>query len=104
MIRPRSFSSRSPARTAVPSSASFPCIPNHSPSARWQYLGQRRPVADSDKQLGGYFMFERNDLDEAAEWAARIPDEARGVIELRPIIPTSGRRLRHSWERSPLDR
>ena len=43
------------------------------------------PFAETKEQLGGYMVFECGDLDEALEWAARIPDAANGSIEVRPI-------------------
>jgi hypothetical protein len=43
------------------------------------------PFAETKEQLGGVFVFECQDLDEAIQWAARIPDAAYGSVELRPI-------------------
>jgi hypothetical protein len=44
------------------------------------------PFAETKEQLGGFYLFECKDLDEAIEWAAKIPDAARGSVELRPIL------------------
>jgi hypothetical protein len=45
------------------------------------------PYADTREQLGGYFMIEAADLDEALAWAARCPGAAMGSVEVRPIWP-----------------
>lgn len=49
------------------------------------------PFAETREQLGGYYVIEAKDLDEAIATAARIPDARTGSIEVRPImeIPTS---------------
>ncbi len=44
------------------------------------------PFAETREQLGGYFMVEAKDLDEAIEIAGRIPGARRGSVEIRPII------------------
>jgi hypothetical protein len=44
------------------------------------------PYAETKEQLGGYYMLECKDLDEALAWAARIPGAERGAIEVRPVI------------------
>ena len=41
------------------------------------------PFAETKEQLGGYFLINANDLDEAI--AARIPSARNGTIEVRPI-------------------
>src|ERR1700722_6730146 len=45
------------------------------------------PYAEAKEVLGGYFLLEVADLDEAVAWAAQIPGAWRGKIELRPIAP-----------------
>ena len=45
------------------------------------------PFAETKEQLGGYFLVEANDLDEAIRLAERIPAARWGSIEVRPIIP-----------------
>jgi hypothetical protein len=47
------------------------------------------PFAETKEQLGGFFMIEAKDLDEATAWAAQIPSAKYGSVEVRPI-----------WERS----
>ncbi|MDX1437837.1 MAG: YciI family protein [Anaerolineales bacterium] len=44
------------------------------------------PFADTKEQLGGIYVFEAQDLDEALEIAAKIPAAAAGSIEVRPIM------------------
>jgi hypothetical protein len=44
------------------------------------------PFAESKEQLGGFYLLECKDLDEALEWAARIPEAKTGFIEVRPVI------------------
>jgi hypothetical protein len=46
------------------------------------------PFAETKEQLGGFYLVEAKDLDEAIEIAARIPDVRRGSIEVRPIMET----------------
>ena len=43
------------------------------------------PFAETKEQLGGYYLIEAADIDEAIECAARIPSAGRGSIEIRPI-------------------
>lgn len=42
------------------------------------------PFAETHEQLGGYYLLECKDLDEAIAWAAKIPTAAYGSIEVRP--------------------
>jgi hypothetical protein len=44
------------------------------------------PFAETKEQLGGFYVVECKDLDEAIELAARIPDVRRGSIEVRPVM------------------
>jgi hypothetical protein len=43
------------------------------------------PFAETKEQLGGFFLLECEDLDEALEAAARLPGAAHGSIEVRPL-------------------
>src|SRR5450432_265035 len=45
------------------------------------------PFAETKEQLGGYFLVEAKDLDEALAHAARIPGADIGSIEVRPVVP-----------------
>ncbi len=44
------------------------------------------PFAETKEQLGGFYLLECADLDEAIHWAALIPGAWRGSIEVRPIL------------------
>jgi len=44
------------------------------------------PFAETKEQLGGYYLVEAKDLDEATKLAARIPGARQGSIEVRPIM------------------
>jgi hypothetical protein len=43
------------------------------------------PFAETHEQLGGYYLFECKDIDEAISWAAKIPSAKYGSIEVRPL-------------------
>src|SRR5258707_11202838 len=45
------------------------------------------PFAETKEQLGGYYLVEAKDLDDALAVAARIPSARLGSIEVRPIVP-----------------
>jgi hypothetical protein len=44
------------------------------------------PFAETREQLGGYYLVDVKDLDEAIRWAAKIPDAERGTVEVRPVM------------------
>ena len=44
------------------------------------------PFAETKEALGGYYLIEAESLDEALEWAARIPSAREGAIEVRPVV------------------
>jgi hypothetical protein len=44
------------------------------------------PFAETHEQLGGYFLIDAKDLDEATSIAARIPSARVGTIEVRPLV------------------
>jgi hypothetical protein len=48
------------------------------------------PFAETREQLGGYFMIDAGDLDEAIAVAERIPMARRGTIEIRPVVELPG--------------
>ncbi len=48
------------------------------------------PFAETREQLGGYFLVDARDLDEAIGIAARIPMARKGTVEIRPVIEISG--------------
>ena len=43
------------------------------------------PWVETKEQLGGYYLIEARDLNEAIRVAARIPGAARGCVEIRPV-------------------
>jgi hypothetical protein len=45
------------------------------------------PFAETKEQLGGYYLIEAADLDQATAIAARIPGARNGSVEVRPIVP-----------------
>ena len=47
------------------------------------------PFAETKEQLGGYYVLNCNNLDEAIEWAAKCPGARAGSIEVRPVVDFS---------------
>ncbi|CAN5779541.1 hypothetical protein BH23CHL4_BH23CHL4_30310 [soil metagenome] len=48
------------------------------------------PFAETREQLGGYFLIDANDLDEAIEIAKTIPGGRLGTVEIRPVYEVEG--------------
>lgn len=48
------------------------------------------PFAETREHLGGYFLIDAKDLDEAIDIAARIPMARKGTVEIRPVIEIPG--------------
>jgi hypothetical protein len=48
------------------------------------------PFAETREQLGGYYLIEAKDLDEAISIAERIPPASFGTIEIRPVMEIPG--------------
>ena len=48
------------------------------------------PFAETREQLGGYFLIEARNLDEAIEVAGQIPAGRWGTVEIRPLVEVSG--------------
>lgn len=44
------------------------------------------PYSESKEELGGYYVIEVADLDEALKWAARNPAAGYGAVEVRPVL------------------
>jgi hypothetical protein len=44
------------------------------------------PFAETKEQLGGFYLLECKDLDEAIEWAAKCPGANFGTLEVRPVM------------------
>jgi hypothetical protein len=51
------------------------------------------PFAETREQLGGYFLIDAKDLDEAISIAERIPSARKGTVEIRPIVELAGKPL-----------
>lgn len=53
--------------------------------------GQRQivdgPFAETTEQLGGYYVIDVEDLDEAISIAGRLPPAKKGTVEIRPLFP-----------------
>jgi hypothetical protein len=60
-----------------------------------EYIVQDGPFADSKEQLGGTFVIDVPDLDEALDWAKRAPAVAWGHVEIRP---TAIRYVDGAWQ------
>lgn len=48
------------------------------------------PFAETTEQLGGFYLIEARDLNEAIQVAGRIPSARLGSIEVRPVVDFSG--------------
>jgi hypothetical protein len=48
------------------------------------------PFAETREQLGGYFLIDAKDLEEAIGIAARIPGARIGTVEIRPVTEVAG--------------
>jgi hypothetical protein len=48
------------------------------------------PFAETREQLGGYFLIDAENLDEAIAVAARIPMARKGTVEVRPVVEIPG--------------
>jgi hypothetical protein len=48
------------------------------------------PFAETHEQLGGFFLIEAGNLDEAIAIAARIPGARKGTVEVRPVVELVG--------------
>jgi hypothetical protein len=48
------------------------------------------PFMETREQLGGYFLVETRDMNEAISIAARIPGARKGTVEVRPVLEIAG--------------
>lgn len=48
------------------------------------------PFAETREQLGGFYLVDAKDLDDAIAIAARIPPAKRGTVEIRPVMELAG--------------
>ncbi len=64
--------------------------PGHHATTIRQHGGERQvqdgPYAEAKEQLGGYYVIEVPDLDQALDWAARCPATSKGAVEVRPNL------------------
>jgi hypothetical protein len=44
------------------------------------------PFAETKEVLGGYYLIDVDTIDEALEWAAKLPGSSYGTVEVRPIV------------------
>jgi len=51
------------------------------------------PFAETKEQLGGFYVIECRDLDEAIDWAAKLPHAENGTTEIRPVMEYQDPRL-----------
>ncbi|MHB8951370.1 MAG: YciI family protein [Pirellulaceae bacterium] len=49
------------------------------------------PFAETTEQLGGYYVIDVDNLDEAIEVASRLPPAKKGTVEIRPLFPLPDR-------------
>jgi hypothetical protein len=47
------------------------------------------PFAETKEALGGFYLVDCKDLDEALKWASEIPSVNRGSVEVRPVVDFS---------------
>ena len=59
------------------------------------------PFAETREQLGGYFLIDAKDIDEAIAVAKRIPAARKGTVEIRPVIEMPG--LPNSLDAQPAE-
>ena len=51
------------------------------------------PFAETKEQIGGFYVIECRDLDEAIDWAAKLPHAEMGTTEIRPVLEYADPRL-----------
>lgn len=59
------------------------------------------PFAETKEVLGGFYILDCKDLDEAIDYAARIPDAINGSVEIRPVMHVPGWEYSLPGERRP---
>lgn len=59
------------------------------------------PFAETKEVLGGFYILNCADLDEALDYAARIPDAWNGAVEVRPVMHVPGWEYEIPGERRP---
>jgi hypothetical protein len=58
------------------------------------------PFAETREQLGGFYLIEARDLNEAIQVASRIPSVSTGTIEVRPVVDFSGAKEARAQEQA----
>ena len=48
------------------------------------------PFAETKEQLGGFYLVDVENLDDAIQWAAQIPGAKDGTVEVRPLLEFEG--------------
>jgi hypothetical protein len=48
------------------------------------------PFAETKEQIGGFYVIECRDLDEAIDWASKLPSAEGGATEIRPVMAYEG--------------
>lgn len=66
-----------------------PSLTRRVPALEGQWLATDGPFAEVKEQLAGFFLIECPSMDRALEIAARIPEAAFGLVEVRPIMALS---------------
>ena len=61
------------------------------------------PFAETKEVLGGFYLLDCKDLDEALEYAAKIPDSINGAVEIRAVRSVPGWEYAMPGERIPFD-
>ena len=59
------------------------------------------PFAETKEVLGGFYLLDCQDLDEALAYAAKIPDAWNGSVEVRPVMHVPGWEYELAGERRP---
>lgn len=49
------------------------------------------PFAETTEALGGYYLIEAKDIDEAVKWAKQCPGSHHGTVEVRPVMVIPGK-------------
>ena len=70
-------------------------VPLHPTATSVRIRGDKRmvtdgPFAETREQIGGFFLVEAKNLDEAIDIAARIPAGRWGTVEIRPVVEVAG--------------
>jgi hypothetical protein len=61
------------------------------------------PFAETTEQLGGYYIIDVENLDEAIAFASRLPPAKKGTVEIRPVFDISGLRESQAAGESHVD-